>query len=226
MLRFQSPPVGRCATLLAALCLLSPAAAQNLENGREIHITCAGCHGKYAQGGKDGEYPRLAGQRAGYIEDQLRAFRARKRINFPMVPYTEPRVLPDRDITDIAAYLSEIRLHLQPPKFANATDARRRREELDKVLRVPLLDGDLTQGKGIYQKECGGCHGRNGRGRSDFPMLAGQYTRYLKKQIDAFRRGERPHDEADPSKGTLIPLSETDIDNVLAYLTALQDQED
>lgn len=214
-------------TLGALLFLLAmPTAAENLENGREIHITCAGCHGKYAQGGKDGEYPRLAGQRASYIEDQLRAFRTRKRLNIPMLPYTEARVLPDSDITDIAAYLSGLRLHVRTPVFATAADARHRRAELDKVLRIEPIDGDLTQGKGIYQKDCGGCHGRMGRGRSDFPMLVGQYPRYLKKQIDAFRRGDRPHDEPEPSKGTLMPLSETDIRNVLAYLTSIQDQED
>ncbi len=203
-----------------------PLAAQNLENGREIHITCAGCHGKYAQGGKNGEYPRLAGQRAGYIEDQLRAFRTRKRLNIPMLPYTEARVLPDSDITDIAAYLSGLRLYVRQPVFATAAEARRRRDELDRVLRIEPLDGDLTQGKGIFQKDCGGCHGRTGRGRSDFPMLVGQYPRYLKKQIDAFRRGDRPHDEPEPATGSLTALTEADIGNILAYLTAIQDPEE
>lgn len=213
--------------LLVGLFLLPLATeAQNLENGREIHITCAGCHGKYAQGGKNGEYPRLAGQRAGYIEDQLRAFRTRKRLNIPMLPYTEARVLPDADIVDIAAYLSGMRLHVRPPVFADAGDARRRREEINKVLRIDVVEGDITQGKGIYQKECGGCHGRNARGRGDFPMLVGQYPRYLKKQIDTFRRGDRPHDESEPSKGTLIPLTEADVEHILAYLTSIQDQED
>lgn len=225
MSRLPRQPYRHRWIVLVALCLLRPAAAQDLANGREIHATCAGCHGKHAQGGKGGEYPRLAGQRADYIEDQLRAFRTRQRLNIPMLPYTEARVLPDRDITDVAAFLSGIKLHPRPPVFADAADARRRREELDKVLRIEAIDGDLTQGKGIYQKECGACHGRNGRGRSEFPMLVGQYPRYLKKQIDAFRRGDRPHDESAPSKGTLMPLTDADIHNVLAYLTSIQDLE-
>ena len=57
--------------IAAALALAAPALAQNLANGREIHLICAGCHRKHAQGGKDGLYPRLAGQRAAYIEEQL-----------------------------------------------------------------------------------------------------------------------------------------------------------
>ena len=32
------------------------------ENGEEINELCAGCHGEFGQGGKEGEYPRLAGQ--------------------------------------------------------------------------------------------------------------------------------------------------------------------
>ena len=98
--------------------------------------------------------------------------------------------------------------------------------EIDKVLRIEVVEGDITQGKGLYQKECGGCHGRSARGRGDFPMLVGQYPRYMKKQIDAFRRGDRPHDESESSKGTLMPLTETDVQNILAYLTSIQDQED
>ena len=30
-------------------------------NGEEINEVCAGCHGEFGQGEKDGEYPRLAG---------------------------------------------------------------------------------------------------------------------------------------------------------------------
>lgn len=215
--------------LLAGLGLLLPLAAAgiDLDNAREIHETCAGCHGKWGQGGKGGEYPRLAGQRARYIEEQLQAFRTRKRINFPMVPYTSERVLPDESIIDIAGYLASIRLTPRRPVFKDAADALRRREDLEKVLRVDRVEGDLTQGQGVYNAECAVCHGRDGRGRGNLPMLVGQYPRYLKKQIDAFRRGERPHDESEPGKGVLQPLADSDLQNILAHLTAtLQDQEE
>ena len=46
----------------------------DLEIGEEINETCAGCHGEYAEGGKGGEYPRLAGLPASYIEKQLHLF--------------------------------------------------------------------------------------------------------------------------------------------------------
>ena len=215
-------------TLVLAVCLglALPAAAQNLANGREIHLICAGCHGKHAQGGKNGLYPRLAGQRAAYIEEQLLSFRSRRRLNIPMLPYTSERELPDSDVTDIAAYLSSIRLTTRPPTFASAAEAVRRREEIDRVFTVERVEGDVTQGRGLFGKECGGCHARNGRGRSNFPMLVGQYPNYLQRQMDAYRRGERPHDEEQPGKGVLMALSADDMRNILAFLTAIQDEND
>lgn len=208
---------------LLLACAAPPAAAQNLTNGKEIHAICSGCHGKHAQGGKGGEYPRLAGQRSDYIEAQLHAFRTRKRLNIPMLPYTQPRELSDQDIVDVAAYLSSIQLTLKPPVFASSQDARARRDALDRVFVIERAEGDLTQGAGIYNATCASCHAKNGKGRSDFPMLVGQYSNYLKRQIEAFRRGDRPHDEDEARKGTLMALSEADIDNILAHLTVIQE---
>src|SRR6185369_8300737 len=98
------------------------ASAVDLDKGKEINGTCAACHGEFGQGGKKGEYPRLAGQRAKYIELQLRSFRSRTRVNIPMFPYTQERELPDDDIRDIAAYLAGIELPTQMPDFAGHED--------------------------------------------------------------------------------------------------------
>ena len=86
---------GRLFLMLFSLCLAGAGHAQNLERGKEINSTCAGCHGEFGQGGSRGEYPRIAGQRAAYLADQLKSFRARKRVNIPMYPYTQERELPD-----------------------------------------------------------------------------------------------------------------------------------
>jgi cytochrome c553 len=86
-------------------CRAGPAAAPAAEDkGREINGVCAACHGEFGQGGKRGEYPRLAGQRAAYLKDQLKSFRARKRINLPMYPYTQERELPDEDIEAVSDF--------------------------------------------------------------------------------------------------------------------------
>lgn len=213
------------AALLATLLLpAAPAAAQNLERGKDINATCAGCHGEFGQGGKKGEYPRLAGQRAAHIADQLKAFRSRTRINLPMFPYTQERELSDADIEDVSAYLAGIELPTEWPTFKPDDDALTRLTAMEKVMIIPRAPGDLDKGRQLYQAECAACHGRNGMGRGKFPRLVGQYTAYLKKQMDAFVKGDRPHDEMGVV-GILNRLKEQDLNDVLAYLTLIQTPE-
>jgi cytochrome c553 len=209
---------------LFGLGLAVAVAAAEEDKGKEINGVCAACHGEFGQGGKRGEYPRLAGQRAAYLKDQLKSFRARKRINIPMYPYTQERELPDEDIEAVAEYLAAIRLPTRPPEFKDSDDALTRLLAMEKVMIVPRVEGDLENGKSLYQKECAACHARDGRGRGKFPMLVGQYTNYLKKQIDSFLKGERPHDEEGPT-GVLNTLKEKDIQDILAYLTSIQDSD-
>lgn len=200
------------------------APAADEDKGKEINGVCAACHGDFGQGGKRGEYPRIAGQRAAYLKDQLKSFRARKRINIPMYPYTQERELPDEDIEAVSEYLAAIRLPTKWPEFKDTDDALTRLEATEKVMIIPRAEGNIENGKAIYQKECFSCHGRDGRGRGKFPMLIGQYTNYLKKQADAYVKGERPHDE-EGTTGILNKLSEKDIQDILAYLTTIQDPE-
>jgi cytochrome c553 len=210
-------PLALCASLIAW-----PLAAQNLETGKEINGTCAACHGEYGQGGKRGEYPRIAGQHVKYLEQQLKAFRARQRVNIPMFPYTQERELGDKDITDVAAYLAGIQLPTDHPVFKDTDDALTRLEAMEKVMIIGRVEGDLAAGGAIYQKQCATCHAKNGRGRGMFPMLVGQYTQYLARQMEAYRKGERPHDEEEAGQGSLMSLSEQDLQNILAYLTSIQ----
>ncbi|MBL8486814.1 MAG: c-type cytochrome [Rhodocyclaceae bacterium] len=206
----------------AVLALPLPGHAQDMDKGKEINGTCAACHGEFGQGGKKGEYPRLAGQRAAHIEDQLRSFRARKRVNIPMFPYTQERELPDEDIRDVAAYLAAVELPTKAPEFKDTDDALTRLLAMEKVMIIPRLEGDLKNGEAVYQKGCAACHAKNGKGRGKFPNLVGQYTNYLKRQMDLFLKGERPHDE-EGVVGILNALKEQDIQDILAYLTTLQD---
>ena len=206
----------------AVLALPFPGHAQDMDKGKEINGTCAACHGEFGQGGKKGEYPRLAGQRAAHIEDQLRSFRARKRVNIPMFPYTQERELPDQDIRDVAAYLAAVELPTKAPEFKDTDDALTRLLAMEKVMIIPRLEGALKNGEAVYQKGCAACHAKNGKGRGKFPNLVGQYTNYLKRQMDLFLKGERPHDE-EGVVGILNALKEQDIQDILAYLTHLQD---
>ncbi|MCM2289772.1 MAG: c-type cytochrome [Sulfuritalea sp.] len=214
----------RTRLLLLTLCHASLAQAQNFEKGKEINATCAGCHGEFGQGGSRGEYPRLGGQGAKYLESQLKAFRARTRINIPMYPYTQERELPDEDIKDVAAYLAAIELPTKWPVFKDSDDALTRLTMTERVMIIPRVPGNLANGEAIYQKQCHTCHGKTGMGRGMFPMLVGQYTSYLKRQMDKYVKGERPHDE-EAIGGVLNKLREEDMQDILAYITTLQEQQ-
>src|SRR5262245_31616200 len=70
---------------------------------------CAGCHGP-AGAGIPAQYPRIAGQFAEYVEEQLKAFRAGTRANDPngMMRGVAVR-LNDREIKAVAQYVAGLR---------------------------------------------------------------------------------------------------------------------
>jgi cytochrome c553 len=212
----------RFSLLAACLALSFPAAAADLDKGKEINGTCAACHSDNGQGGKKGEYPRIAGQQAKYIESQLKSFRSRTRVNIPMFPYTQERELSDEDIRDIAAYLSGIVLDTKMPTYTGNEDALTKLQMADRVMIIPRAEGNPANGEAIYQKQCAACHGKTGKGRGMFPMLVGQYTNYLLRQVDLYLKGDRPHDE-DGTVGRLNALKPQDIQDIMAYLTSIQE---
>lgn len=196
--------------------------AADFEKAKDIYGPCAACHGQLGAGGKKGEYPRIAGFSAKYIEQQLKAFQKRVRVNIPMIPYTEERELSDEDMKLIAEYLEQIVLDTKYPDFKDTDDALTRLQAVEKLMIIPRAEGNIDKGQTIYQSNCASCHAKTGLGRGMFPRLVGQYTNYLKKQIDAYLKAVRPHDEDDAKKGVLYSLQASDIQDVLAYLTSIQ----
>jgi cytochrome c553 len=82
-----------------------PKLVPNLQDGQAKSAICGQCHGK------NGIaiipiYPNLAGQKKGYMELQLYAFRAGQRINAAMTPHAKR--LTDQDIVDLSAYYANM----------------------------------------------------------------------------------------------------------------------
>ncbi len=197
-----------------------PAWKYDPENAQEILETCAACHGKNGEGGKDGTYPRLAGLKAEYIAKQLRAFKNRERINIPMYPYATERELPQGDIRDIARLLSEIELPTEMPSPDADMSALERLRAAQAVFNVARVDGDIERGAKLYEDECSDCHGEDAWGEGDAPQLAGQYTAYLRRQIASFRSGERNNDDMD---GVFDELDDDDLEDLFAYFASRDD---
>jgi len=92
--------------LIALLALglnASPAFAGDAAAGKAKSSTCAACHGAAGISNND-IWPNLAGQKAGYLKAQLKAFRDGKRQDPMMSSMAAP--LSDADIDNLAAYYS------------------------------------------------------------------------------------------------------------------------
>ncbi len=197
-----------------------------MELGEEINEVCAGCHGEYAEGGKNGEYPRIAGFPAEYLRQQLDLFRTNKRHNMPMKPYANERELTDEDVISVTAFIESIKLRTVIPDFKPETTAYEKLLIAKQVLNIPRLEGDIELGKKLYKKECKSCHGVAGKGKknSDIPQLSGQYTQYLNKQIKNYNNKQRVHDEdEDEEDEGFKDYTSEQLQAILAYLSITDD---
>jgi cytochrome c553 len=224
---FAAGKEGKPAKAESAVPALPPGIKPDMDTGQQINGVCAACHGPLGQGGKKGEYPRIAGMTYEYLHDQLMKFKERKRVNLPMFPYTKDRELSDEDVVHIAAYVSQLKLITKPPVFKEDEDALVRLQAMDKVFNVPRAEGDVEAGATLYRKECASCHGAKGQGKKKMPMLSGQYTQYLNRQVSLFTKGERIHDEdlKDHTQDVLSQMKPEEIRDILAYLSILDDEE-
>ena len=79
--------------------------AGDVEAGKSKAASCASCHGP--QGISNNPlWPNLAGQKAGYLVKQMKAFRDGTRSDPMMSPMAKP--LSDADIENLAAYYASL----------------------------------------------------------------------------------------------------------------------
>lgn len=91
---------------LMALGGMAPVHAQDMEAGQALAAeVCAACHGANGIGVGD-RFPNLAGQKANYLDDQLKAFRADRRKNPMMKAIAEQ--LSDDDIANLAMFFASL----------------------------------------------------------------------------------------------------------------------
>jgi len=176
-------------SLFFSFFLLSPIVhSADLEAGKILSETCQGCHGKNGNS-TNPQTPNLAGQRAIYLEYQLKAFQSGKRSN-PLMQ-AMAKNLDRQEMKNIAAYFASLSLE-------NTTQS------------TPSIKGAETK-----IARCTGCHGKSAIGKSGFPRLAGQRSDYLKKQLLNFKNKTR---KGGPMNSIASSLSEQDIEEISIYL--------
>jgi len=201
-------------SLLVALTATLPLSLQagddvepNLEMGQQLHRQCALCHGQFSQGILGGKYPRLAGLPDYYLLGMIEKYKDNT-LSYPaMTVVGGLRNLTQEDVASLAAYISEIDLAETSP------------------LNIPTAPGNVEEGKDLYKGDCKTCHGRKGEGKrkKDSPPLRGQYTEYLQRQIDMFKKKERFHDN-DEEDETFDDYSDEELQAILAFISTLDDE--
>jgi len=81
-------------------------AAADITAGKQAAANCVSCHGANGISSSD-NYPNLAGQKAGYLEKQMKDFKSKQRIDPVMNAMTAG--LTEQQIANIAAYYSTIK---------------------------------------------------------------------------------------------------------------------
>jgi cytochrome c553 len=186
-------------------------AADRIPDTMEARVqACIGCHGPQGRGVENVYFPRLAGKPAGYLYNQLVAFRDGRRKYVPMnylLAY-----LPD-------AYLMRMAEHfagLDPPPLVQPA-----------VARAPQLvaEGQRIVTHGIPDKKmpaCLTCHGAALGGREPgIPGLLGLRADYVSAQLGAWRYGVRTALAPDCMQFIASSLSEPEVAAVSNYLASL-----
>jgi len=182
--------------------------------GATKSAVCSSCHGPNGNSANP-DWPRLAGQSAVYVAEQLRMFRAGTRDNPIMKPLAG--TLSDQDISDLAVYYQAqtvTGLEADPSFWKAGSDLYRRG---DKVRNIPA---------------CIACHGPVGRGNlaAGYPSLRAQESVYVVKQLNDYASGARYVGTnvatADPNSAMMLTIAKRltpeDIRNVASYVQGMR----
>lgn len=202
--------------LVWSLCAAAPAAAQNdavpsfsqLDSIDARVQGCVTCHGQNGQGTGSGYFPRIAGKPAGYLYNQLVAFRDGTR-KYPPMNYLVA-YLPDAYLREIAEHFAKERppFAAQEPGTLDATALAR-----GKSL---VTSGDFHTGV----PPCMACHGPGLTGMEPgIPGLVGLRPNYIVAQLTRWRVGDRHAREPDCMKRVAARLSDADIAAVAGWLS-------
>lgn len=165
-----------------------------------VRESCGRCHGVDGRGRGLGAFPTLAGQRRAYLENSLAAFASGLRASGMMHPVAASLSADLR--TDLASYFAaqgataEL-LQTRAPEAETLVALGAEPDESD----APLAGaGEPERGRAIAHRglpgleipSCASCHGPAEHTRNPaYPLLAGQYYRYLVEQLELLREGVR-----------------------------------
>jgi cytochrome c553 len=168
---------------------------------------CVACHGPDGNSSNP-DWPKLAGQNATYLVNQLTAFKSGARKNPIMAG--QVATLVDQDMRDLAVHFAAQK---QSPGVASPDSVK----TAEKLYRA----GDATRGL----PGCAGCHGPKGTGNpgAGYARIGGQQSAYTATQLKSFRAGERKAgDNGQMMAAVAVKLSDAEIEALASYVGGLQ----
>ena len=187
----------------------------SVQDGTAKAAVCTACHGPNGNS-TNPEWPRLAGQSAVYIAEQIRLFKSGARNSPIMKPLVAS--LSDKDIADVSVYFAaQTATGLEAdPSYWKAGQALYTRGDTKRD--IPA---------------CVACHGPGGRGNlaAGYPALRAQQSVYIAKQLADYASGARYQgsDSAAPASrnGVMMltvakRLSPTDMRDLASYVQGMR----
>ena len=173
--------------------------------GKTKAESCAACHAADGNSVMP-DWPKLAGQSAKYLEQQLAAFKSGDRKNDLMAPMAA--ALSEQDMADLGAYFfsQKVTIGNADPELVEAGESLYRGGNADRG--IPA---------------CMACHGPTGSGNpaAAYPAVQGQHSAYTATQLKAFRSGERQTDAKSVMRDIAENLKDSDIEALASYMAGL-----
>jgi cytochrome c553 len=192
--------VALAVTLLGASAFAAHAESAMVRN-------CTWCHGGSAQGYSPA--PRLAGQRAAYIEQQLASFVFHRRD----APFSKQYMWgAAANLSLPAARALSIYFSNLPPRAANDGN------------RELVVKGEAIYQRGIPEENiaaCVACHGPNAEGVGAIPRLGGLDYTYLKRRLEQWAEGYHGA-LGHPMPHIATQLSRNQVEELASYLSFLR----
>lgn len=192
-------PVMALAAAFGALAL-SPALA---DDGKALFTDkgCVACHGEDAMTPIQEGFPKLAGQDATYVLNQLKDIKSGARKNGQSAESMKPVVedLSEGDMKALADYLGS----LKQPQPANSP---------------------ASPGKSLFlTKTCIACHGKEGRKPlPGYPAIGGQDKAYIIAQANDIKSGARANGKANAMQPVMHLVTDAEIGQIAEYLSTVK----